>query len=218
MKKLSLLVALILCVTIGSVYATWFYAETAMTDVTHEFKNLGITDVDTNAQTGKISITDTLILKIDDNDGNHTPGWDTDVTVATGGNILIRFDPNTGASDTSFTCTFTIENNIYDGKPIFTFTGIDTDPVALAASQEVSETEFTYKVSGKDNLMTDGVITGNKVGYAEKIITLGSITDRLTVNDTITLPTITEYEAYKEALDNVVLKLTISEVVPTPTP
>ena len=205
MKKLSILIALILCVTVGSVYATWFYAGETMTDATHNFKNLGITDVDTSAQSGRISVTDTLILKIDDNDGSHTPGWDEDVTNLTAGNLLIRFTPNSGASDTTFTCTFTIENNVYDGKPIFKFTGIDTSD--LNASQQISQTEFTYKVNGEGNLYG----TDNKVEYAEKIVTLSDITQRLFVNDEITLPTITEYEAYQTALSKVVLKLTISE-------
>lgn len=206
MKKLSVLVALILCVTVGSVYATWFYAGETMQTATHSFKNLGITDVDTSAQSGRISVTDTLILKIDDNNQTHTPDWDIDVTDQTGGNLLIRFDPNSGASDTSFTCTFTIENNIYDGKPIFTFTGIDTDN--LTASQQISQTTFTYKVNGEDNKYGEEDV----VGYAEKIVTLNDITSRLSVNSAITLPTITDYEAYETALSNVVLKLTIDEV------
>jgi len=211
MKKFTVLVALILCVTIGGVYATWFYAETTMSSVDHTFKNLGITDVDTNAQTGKISITDTLILKIDDNAGNHIPGWDEDVTVENGGNILIRFDPNSGASDTSFTCTFTIANNIYNGQPIFIFDDIDESN--LAAVQTISQTTFTYNVSGEGNKTIEGGAPSDLIGAAEKTITLKSITDRLTVNDDITLPTIEDYEAYRDALDNVVLKLTIAEVV-----
>ena len=213
MKKFSILVALILCVTIGSVYATWFYAETTMQDVAHEFKNLGITDVDTNAQTGRISVTDTLILKIDDNSGNHVPGWDTDVTEATAGNIKIVFVPNSGASNTSFKCVFTIENNIYNGQPIFTFADIDITESALIGSQKISETEFTYRVDGVGNIMEDGTVTGNLIGSAEKTITLNSITSRLSVNDAIALPTIADYNAYKTALSNVVLKLTITEVV-----
>lgn len=208
MKKLSILIALILCVTVGSVYATWFYANETMTDAVHSFKNLGITDVDTSAQSGRISVTDTLILKIDDNLGEHKPGWDTDVSDQTGGNLLIRFIPNSGASDTEFTCTFTIENNIYDGKPIFTFDNIDTDAADLVGSQQISKTTFTYKVSGEGNLYGEQ----NVVGYAEKIVTLDDITRRLRVNGEITLPTITEYEAYEAALRKVVLKLTISEV------
>lgn len=200
MKRLSLLVALILCVTIGGVYATWFYAEAPMAPATHDFKNLGITDVNTTAQSGKISVTDTLILKIDDNEGNHIPGWDAEVTGATAGNLQIVFTPNSGAGDTTLNYTITIAKNKYtDGsvdKPIFTTTSI-TD--AHDAAETILTGSFSFSAGETQ---------------AIKEISLKDITDVLKVNSDIELTDINEYNAYKTALDGVELVLTVSE--PTP--
>lgn len=186
MKKLTLLVALILCVTIGGVYATWYYAETQMNDAVHEFKNLGITDVDTRAETGRLEVTDTLILKIDDNAGDHKPAWDDDVNASNAGTIQIVFTPNSGASTTQFKYTISIEGNDYNGQPIFNV----ADPANILTGT------FTY-TAGDDKAIHN--------------ITLGDITPVLQVNGNIVLGTLADYTAYKNALDGVTLKLTIEE-------
>ena len=199
MKKLSLLVALALVISVGGVYATWFYAETTMKTSEHEFKNLGITDVNTLAQTGTITVTDTLILKIDDNAGNHTPGWDADVNAGNAGKISIVFTPNSGANDTTLKYTVTIANNTYtpeggSAQPIFT---TDTIDAAHTEAKVVLQGTFDY-------ISPNASVT--------KEILLADITSELSVNNAFTLPTIDDYNAYSTALDNVVLKLTIEEV------
>lgn len=200
MKKLSLLVALILCVTIGGVYATWLYAEAPMDPASHEFKNLGITDVNKSAQSGKIAVTDTLILKIDDNDGNHNPDWDEDVTSTNGGNLQIVFTPNSGAGNTTLNYAITIAKNKYTDngadKPIFLATGI-TD--AHDGEETILTGSFNY-VAGQ--------------AQATETIEFDEFMAALDVNNTIELTDLNEYEAYKTALDGVVLTLTVTE--PTP--
>lgn len=202
MKKLSLLVALILCVTIGGVYATWLYAEAPMDTATHEFKNLGITDVDTNAKSGKIAVTDTLILKIDDNDGNHKPGWDEDVTDLNGGNLQIVFTPNSGAGDTTLEYTITVAVNSYndDGtaKPIFVTKDGTTVTAAHADAKTIMSGTFRFDAGQPQKVET---------------ITFENIMAVLDVNNTIELTDLEEYEAYETALDSVELTLTVSEVV-----
>ena len=199
MKKLSLLVALALVISVGGVYATWFYAETTMQTSEHEFKNLGITDVNTLAQTGSIAVTDTLILKIDDNAGDHTPGWDADVAGAEAGKISIVFTPNSGANDTTLKYTVTIANNTYTpeggvAQPIFT---TDTITAAHTDAKVVLTGTFTYTASNAN---------------ATHEISLDDIKNVLSVNGTITLPTIDDYTAYSTALSNVDLMLTVEEV------
>ena len=203
MKKLSLLVALILCVTIGGVYATWLYAESPMDTATHEFKNLGITDVDTNAKSGKIAVTDTLILKIDDNEGNHKPGWDTDVTTVNGGNLQIVFTPNSGAGDTTLNYSITVAKNSYTdddstAKPIFVTKNGTTITAAHAEAKEIMSGTFSFDAGEPQ---------------AVKTITFENIMAVLDVNNTIELTDLVEYEAYRTALDSVELTLTVSEVV-----
>lgn len=203
MKKLSLLVALILCVTIGGVYATWLYAEAPMDTAAHEFKNLGITDVDTNAKSGKIAVTDTLILKIDDNEGNHKPAWDTDVTAANGGNLQIVFTPNSGAGDTTLNYTITVAKNSYTdddstAKPIFVTKDGTTVTAAHAEAKTIMSGSFSFDAGEPQ---------------AVKTITFADVIAVLDVNNTIELTDLEEYEAYKTALEGVELTLTVSEAV-----
>ena len=198
MKKLSILIALILCVTVGSVYATWFYAETTMETNVHKFTNLSLSDVNTSARTGQISVLDTMILKIDDNNGDHTPGWDTDVAGEAAGAVTVTFLPNTGAADTTFKYTITVENNLYDpdndgqGTPFFTY-----DPVEDEEANVVLTDTFTY-TAGAAN--------------AVKVISLSDITSVLRVNAANTLPTYEDYQAYQTDLANVAINLTVEEV------
>lgn len=198
MKKLSLLVALVLLVTVGGVYATWNYATLQMNEVEHTFKNLGITDVNTNTQTGKVAVTDTLILKIDDNDGSYTPAWDIDVTDAVAGKLLIAFTPNPGADNTTLKYTITIANNTYTPHtaPVAIFS-VNGDKTAHTEAEEVLSGTFTYTA-------------GNASATEE--ITFADITASLGVNGDFTLPTLDDYNNYKTALQNVKLILTITEV------
>ncbi len=198
MKKLSLLIALAMIVTVGGVYATWNYAETAMQDVTHEFKNLGITDVDTKTVSGSIAVTDTLILKIDD-EGNFTPGWDSDVTAANAGNLQMVFTPNPGANDTTFTYTVTIKNNTYtpDGGQAVGIFKVNGDATAKADAVTVLTGTFNY--------------THGQSEICKAVITLDDIKAVLVPNDAITLPTINDYTSYSTALADVELIVTIVE-------
>lgn len=71
MKKLSALIALFLCVTIGGVYATWTYAGTK--DITDGFAEakVTITDAVSSGANGTYTVTSNLVLSIDDDNGDH---------------------------------------------------------------------------------------------------------------------------------------------------
>lgn len=56
MKKLSLLIASLLCVTIGGVYATWYYASSGKVESQHTHFSLGITGTDTAGTYGNYYI------------------------------------------------------------------------------------------------------------------------------------------------------------------
>ena len=66
MKKLSVLIALLLCVTISGVYATWTYVNTS-TDIYDASKEVlvELEDATTDGAAGTFSITTNLGLKID---------------------------------------------------------------------------------------------------------------------------------------------------------
>ncbi|MBQ7095628.1 MAG: hypothetical protein IJN80_04195 [Clostridia bacterium] len=199
MKKLSLLVALVLCITIGGVYSTWFYAESTMSTAKHSFKNVGITDVDTSAQSGRIAVTDTMILKIDDNAGNHKPGWDADVNASNGGMLQIVFTPNSGAGDTTLKYTISVAKNTYG----------DSNPAPIFKIGDGSS--FTAHDDAEDVLTGTFDFTAGTT-QAIKEITLADIQNVLKVNDDIVLTTIEDYNAYSTALSKVELVLTVEEV------
>ncbi len=95
MKKLGLLMAMALTVTVGGVYATWTYAKG--TDVADETVNmtLNLTDVAYIGSNGTYKIDTTgLTLKIDPKAGTaHTTALYVD------GEIVITFTPNTHAPE-----------------------------------------------------------------------------------------------------------------------
>lgn len=161
---------------------------------------MSITDVDTSTQSGKVAVTDTLILKIDD-EGSYTPGWDSDVTASNGGMLQIVFTPNAGAGDTTLNYVLTIANNTYDpdgegsGAAVAIFT-VGGDATAHTDPKVIISGSFEFTA-------------GNASATTE--INLAQIQAALGVNGSFTLPTLDDYTAYKTALDNVKLVLTITE-------
>lgn len=186
MKKLSILVALILCVTIGGVYAAWTYAESAVEAPAPVTTGIAIEEAITTTPKGEISISNTLNLVIDDNAGNHTPGWDADVaTNGTGGELTITYSPNESSSPTTLEYSITISGNAYGEKQIFTLTGTTIDEGEIDCSNT-----------------TDTVFT----------ITYDEFIEMLPVNAENVLPTLADYNAYSAALSNVVITVNVAEV------
>lgn len=53
MKKLSIVVALCLCLTVSGVYATWIFTENSDVADQHEHINFGLTDVQYSGSYGE---------------------------------------------------------------------------------------------------------------------------------------------------------------------
>ena len=71
MKKLSLLIAMILCATIGGVYAAWNYALTDdIADAFEEIK-ISVEDAELTGSNGTYKITSNFKLVIDQRDDDH---------------------------------------------------------------------------------------------------------------------------------------------------
>lgn len=96
MKKLSVLVALILCVTVGSVYATWNYAQGGAEKVVKYFDDSTvITPSVTDTAKGTIEVDTTGLDIVIDDEGNDYYG---DMTIT--GKVVITFTPSEGADET----------------------------------------------------------------------------------------------------------------------
>ena len=95
MKKLATLIAIMLMVTIGGVYASWTYLNN--TDVADQKKDktMNLTGIVYSSSYGAYELnTDTLLMKIDPLDGTS---HDTGLVVE--GKIVITFTPNVYATE-----------------------------------------------------------------------------------------------------------------------
>ena len=94
MKKLTLLVALLLCVTIGGVYATWIFAGDTILPQTDPFTNK-MDDVDTETSAGSYHfVNNSIAIVVEPN--NNT---DHMTQIRWEGSVTLQFRANTTISD-----------------------------------------------------------------------------------------------------------------------
>ena len=203
MKKLSMLILLALCVTIGGVYASWVYAEVATATKTNTETSLKVTDPITNTARGVLDIHNTLSLAIDDNSGNYKPEWDDVIDSSNGGNVVINFTPNKG-----------LDAGV-DGKIVLKVTFAITSGNTYVDHNGVQQKIFVYdEVSGEDGSVFF-MLTKDECSLTEKTtITIGytDIIGALKVNGDFTVPTYADYQRYVEAVNGTELTLTVVEV------
>lgn len=123
MKKLSILVALILCVTIGGVYAAWSFTSSTMTSVDRTLSH-GLTAAVTDGDVGKFQIVQNSIdIAIDQ---TATANYTAKLVIT--GTVTVAFTPNDGAPEDvvknaipSHATIYTknADTNKYDGAEIY---------------------------------------------------------------------------------------------------
>ena len=193
MKKLGIVVALCLCLTVSGVYATWIFTENTDVADQHEHINFGLTDVQYSGSYGEYFLDYTALnLAIDPvTDGSH------EAALKITGQITITFTPakyappeikdNGVPSTYNFATTKPQAEWLYKGQQIFT---INTDPVTINWGTPDSNGVFTY------------VIDASTVA---SMIQLGSFE----------LGTKAEYDAFKNALSASYIGITVSDGVTT---
>lgn len=192
MKKLGLLIAMILCVTIGGVYATWTYTQN--TDVADESvnKSLNLTGVEYVGSYGTYDVNvDGLTLKIDPKAGTtHTTSLVAD------GQIVITFTPNSVApqavkdSAVSSTYQFTLSNAnwLYEGKNVVVLNHTGTHDITWAKQDDGT---FVYILSASavaEHIALTEFNLDTKAKYDAYNTILGAGAIVLTVSDGITTP------------------------------
>jgi len=130
-KKLTTLVALILCVTVGGVYAAWLYTSETLTSVDKTLSH-GMTTATQEGDAGVLSIeSNNVVIAID----QKAPGDYTAVLKVTG-EVQVRFTPNAGAPDDvkdaaipaeALVYVHNADVNKYEDKPIYQSTGVKCD-------------------------------------------------------------------------------------------
>jgi hypothetical protein len=204
MKKLGLLMAMALTVTVGGVYATWTYAKD--TDVADETVNMtmNLTDVAFIGSNGTYKVdTSGITLKIDPKSGTaHTTALYVE------GEIVITFTPNMHAPEdvkekaVASTFQFGLTNSNW------TFDDDTTDEVAAKAIVTLEHNEkhdiawtkgadgvFTYTIDATEiakHIHLTEFILDTKVKYDAFNAALGQGQISITVSDGITSSTPSE--------------------------
>ena len=189
MKKLSLLIALCMLISIGGVYATWTY--TQATDVADETVNMAmnLTDVAYVGTYGTYKVdTSALTLKIDPKAGTtHT------TSLVIEGQIVISFTPATYAPETvkqnavASTFQFKLSNSNwqYEGENIVTLTHAEAEAVT-----------WTKQADGTFTFTIDAAALAEHIQLGEFV-----------------LDTKTKYDAFNTALSQGQITISVSDGV-----
>ena len=212
MKKISALIAMFLCVTIGGVYATWSYAGTNdIADQQAEMK-VTIAGATLTGANGEYTIESNLVLTIDQaNDdheaklvfaSNNTEDVYLKVTFTPASNAPQTIKENAVASKLYFDTTLTMEykmdvNGNYDAtgtaKPIFTFVNPESAPIQIGNDVWTKQADgsFTYTMNQS------------------------ALEAQIELSQTFVLDIKAEHDAFGEALKgNIVARITDGVVTP----
>jgi len=186
MKKLSLLIALALILSIGGVYATWVYSQSDdVADITNA-RAITMTEATFEGTYGTYSTDATsLTLKVDPKQGTtHT------TSLQIGGEIIIKFTPATHAP-----------------------AEIKTNGVPTTYTFGVSNAEWEYNevsIIDVDTEAKNAVWTDAGNGVLTHTISAAQLADILTLTE-FELDTKADYDAYDAVLTQGQITLTISD-------
>ncbi|MBQ2676844.1 MAG: hypothetical protein IJF54_05555 [Clostridia bacterium] len=182
MKKLSMLVALILCVTVGGVYATWNYAE-GKTSAEKYFDDSTIITASTSATAkGTITVdTSNLNIIIDDTNGDYKG----ELIIDDADYVTVNFTPNVGASN-----------------------DVATNGIRMQWSLSTTD---DYKYNSADIFTVETTVQQRATAEKTFTITGAELKDLISLN-ALSLPTKADYDAFKQALHSGSIKISVSEV------
>ncbi len=205
MKKLSVLIALMLCVTIGGVYATWSYSLT--NDIADAFAEAKVTIADAEfiGSNGVYKIESNLVLTVDQANEDHEAEL---VFASNDGGVIhltVTFTPAQNAPQS-------VKENAVDSELYF---GTTTDmKYKMDATGNYSDTGTETDIFTIANL-SDGIFSPNVDWNKE---TDGSFTYTLnetelkniiSLSQTFVLDTKAEHDAFRTALNgNIVARVT----------
>ena len=181
MKKFGLLIMLALLVSIGGVYATWYYTQSDdVADITNG-RALNMSDAEFTGTYGGYSVdTSKLVMTVDPKQGTaHV------TALYITGEIVVTFTPSTYAPDdvksngVATTCTFGVSNADwkYDETNIVS---VDSTPISVVWTRAENGT-FTYTISAEtlaDIITLSEITLDTKADYDayDNLLTLGQIT------------------------------------------
>ena len=205
MKKLSLLVALALLITVGGVYATWSYV--GSTDIIDAYaeSNVTIADAVMEGTYGIYKIDSNLVLTVDQANDNHEAelvfGSNNDQPVY----LTVTFTPSVNAPKA-------IKDNAVNSELYFGVTTpmqykIDADGNYSESGTAVDI--FKFKNSGNGNLDNTFTWTKNADGTFTYTLNADALKEQISLSQTFVLDIKAEHDAFRTALKgNIVARVT----------
>ena len=205
MKKLSLLIALCMLLTIGGVYATWSYV--GSTDIIDAFAESKVTIADAVVEGtyGIYKIDSNLVLTVDQANDNH------EAELVFGSNneqpvyLTVTFTPSVNAPKT-------IKENAVVSELYF---GVTTPmQYKMDANGNYSESGtpvdiFKFKNSGNGKLDNEFVWTKNDDGTFTYTLNADALKEQISLSQTFVLDIRAEHDAFRTALKgNIVARVT----------
>lgn len=189
MKKLSMLIVLVLCITIGGVYATWTYIQNESVNPATQEASMALTGVTSAGNYGTYSVdVSGVAMTVDPKAGtSHT------TALYITGNIVLTFTPDANAPQ-----------SIKDG--------------AVASTYQLSQTVADWNYSGTaivaslDTAVKDITWTKNGDGTFTCTISAATLLASITLSE-IVLDTKTEYDAYDAVLKTGKIAITVADKV-----
>lgn len=204
MKKLSLLLALMLCVTIGGVYATWSYAGTDdIADAFAEAK-VTITDAELTGANGTYKIESNLVLTIDQANENHEA-----MLVFASNNsepifLKVTFTPAANAPQTIKDAG--VPSELYFGTTTTMQYKIDPYGNYSASGTPTDIFSFTNESNG---VFSQNITWTEENGTFTYMLDKDDLQSMITLSQTFVLDIKSEHDAFREALTgNIVARVT----------
>lgn len=205
MKKLSLLIALCMLLTIGGVYATWSYV--GSTDIIDAFAESKVTIADAviEGTYGIYKIDSNLVLTVDQANDNHEAelvfGSNNDQPVY----LTVTFTPSVNAPKAIKDNA--IESELYFGVTTPMQYKIDADGSYSESGTPVDIFKFTNPGNGKlDNTFT---WTKNDDGTFTYTLNADALKEQISLSQTFVLDIKAEHDAFRSALaGNIVARVT----------
>lgn len=215
MKKISILIALALIVTIGGVYATWSYNQST-TNTIEEHLTANMQDYVGSSANGHIEIWEkTVDIRVTDNlkDGQAVADGDAGDFIAEveiTGHLVILFTPFDEAESNNISLQYVVgtTNTIqYNETDIFTVDTAAKDCDALTVITEDNIDDINALLTAEKQL------DSSAYGKSYVVIDADDLKSVISMNGEIKLDTLIKYHQFQEGLGMGNFKVTVSEKI-----
>lgn len=198
MKKLSLLIALCMLLTIGGVYATWSYVGT--TDIIDAYSESKVTIADAVSEGtyGIYKVESNLVLTVDQANDNHEAELVFESNNGQPVYLKVTFTPNAHAPQAIKESA--VPSELYFGV---------TTPMQYAVDDQTTVDIFTFKNAGNGVLDHTFTWTKNADGTFTYELDADALKEEISLSQTFVLDVKAEHDAFRTALaGNIVARVT----------